>query len=80
MGVQFSNRATTTLLYPVDAGARQFELQDAGTFPVLGPGDWGYLTLSEADHTEVVRVSTLNGASCLCEPLAHAYNAEPPWI
>jgi len=62
MSVKFTNNAYTTLTTTISAGATSFDIASAASFPVLGAGDWTYVSLTN----EVVKVTAITGLTCTC--------------
>ena len=62
MPVKFSNNASTTLNGAITSSATSIVVADTSKFPVLGAGDYAYLTLSNPLGTaiEVIKVTAIN--------------------
>jgi len=65
MSIKFTNNAYTTLTTTLSAGGTSFDLSSVASFPVLGVGDWTYMSLTD----EVVKVTAIAGLTCTCEPV-----------
>jgi hypothetical protein len=62
MPVRFSNNASTTLNGAVSLSDTSVLVNDASKFPILGSGDYTYLTLtnSAASKIEIIKVIAIN--------------------
>ena len=74
MGVKFTNNAYTTLTTTISAGATSFDIASAASFPVLGVGDWTYVSLTN----EVVKVTAIVGLTCTCVAVVGGHSAGIP--
>ena len=70
MGIKFSNNAYTTLTSSISAGDTSFDIASAASLPVLGSGDWTYVSLTD----EVVKVTAITGLTCTCEPTTGSHS------
>ena len=66
MGVKFGNNASTLLTNNITAGATSFDVDDAAIFPAAGGADYLYLTLSELNNIEIIKVTDITGNTLTC--------------
>ena len=71
MSVKFSNNAVTTLSANVLLGATSFTVVSEATFPVLGAGDWTYVSLTN----EVVKITAISGGTFTCVATSGAHTS-----
>lgn len=71
MSIRYTNNAATTLSAGIAVGATSFVVVDASPFPVLGGGDWMYLSLND----EVVKVTATTGTTFTCEATVGAHTS-----
>jgi len=62
MTVKFSNNASTTLNGAITASTTAIVVNSISEFPILGSGDYTYLTLANATETkiEIIKVTSIN--------------------
>jgi hypothetical protein len=62
MTVKFSNNASTTLNGAITASTTAIVVNSISEFPILGSGDYTYLTLANATETkiEIIKVTAIN--------------------
>jgi hypothetical protein len=65
MALKYTNNASTTLSTGISTSATSVTVADASEFPVIGAGDYTYITLATADATkiEIVKVTLTVGAT-----------------
>ncbi len=62
MALKYTNNASTTLSTGISTSATSVTVADASEFPVIGAGDYTYITLATADATKIEIVkSHING-------------------
>ena len=71
MSIKFSNNAVTILSANVLLGATSFDVASASLFPVLGVGDWTYVSLT----SEVVKVTAISGTTFTCDATLNAHGS-----
>jgi len=61
MAIKFANNATTTLVSGITSSETSISVADSSAFPVLGAGDYTYVTFDDKAGTrEVVRVTAIS--------------------
>lgn len=80
MGVKFANNASTVLTNNITNSATVFDVDDAAIFPAAGGADYVYLTLTNLNDLEIIKVTDITGNTLTClraqdNTSAFAFNA-----